>query len=798
MSAMPKDKNLIATPYVGLMPFTEKDAVYFFGRRADEEVVATNLRAAGLTIFYGASGVGKSSLLNAGVLPYLRRISTASILPGEPPEFILVVLREWANNPIDSLRLRIKEAVETAVNEGKIPYLKPEDVEKTALANQHNSNMSELLKNWTDLIETRLLIIFDQFEDFFLHPEFTTGAGSFGEEFPKAINNKELHVNYMISLRDDALSKLDFFKGKIQDPMKNTLRLRHLDRGATGEAICKPLEKYNEIEGDSFRIEKDLVEKLLDDLQVDKVKFDTQGQAAVNLVDTMKGETQAVSNGYRVETPYLQLVMERLWKDESTQREKHLTLDTLENKLGGVQKIVETHLDEVMNQFNDEDQELASEFIHFTVTRSGAKIPWDVNDLADFAELPDRKLDIKRILDRLCTGESRIFKAVPNRRNPQSPFYEVSHDALGPAILSWRKRINDVKLQKLAFQKAEEKRRIELAEIEKTRQEELEKERQQKEEQARKLQAEQERRENQERLLEAERKSRRLGRIVVALVALFAVAAVAGGSIYKNRKDLEYAELQKKLIENEVKEREDKVEEKEVKVEEKKNEVAAKEEAVKESVDKVDKAEKVQELLKADKDIIQSYENELRLYQSLLHIINALQSGKAGSIETVLPQLKERAVKNELPNQYKSMFIEALNKAKEIAPEIGMKLEETRVAVDKSKATTEKPIGASPTIIFIHIQNPDANADKVRALLKKNNYLVPDIETVGHQPAIKQPQIRYFRKENEKLAEEISKFLAQRGITANPRFTGGFEKSPLVRPKQFELWFTADRIPDVQ
>lgn len=785
MTAKPQDKNPVTTPYVGLMPFTEKDSDYFFGRTSDQKVIATNLRAARMTIFYGASGVGKSSLLNAGVLPYLRRISTASILPGEPPEFILVVLREWANNPIDSLRLRIKEAVETAVEEGNIPHLKPEDVEETARANEQSCKMSELLKNWTDLIKTSLLIVLDQFEDFFLHPEFMTGEGSFGEEFPKAVNNKELHVNYMISLRDDALSKLDFFKGKIQDPMKNTLRLLHLDRAATSEAICKPLEKFNEITGGSFKIEEGLVEKLLDDLQVDKVKFDTQGQAAVNQVEAAKSEAHTAGNGYRVETPYLQLVMERLWKDSNTQDEKQLTLDTLEKKLGGVQKIVETHLDQVMNQFNEEDKELAAEFIHFTVTRSGAKIPWDVNDLADFAELTDRKQVIERILRQLSTGETRIFKVVPNRQNPQSPFYEVSHDALGPAILSWRRRINDIKLNKLELQKAEEKRRIELAE----REAELEKERHHKEDQARKLKEEQERRENQEKLLAAERKSRKLGRIIVAVVISFlVVSAIAAVFIVDYINEINLAAARHAVNEEKKKVVQDKqavIEEKKAVVEEK--------EAIE---DKVDKAEQLQD----EEDVIQSYEDQVKRYKSLIGILASLQSGKPGSVDIALTQLEKRAKDNDLPNEYKPLFIEILNKTNPATPEIEKKLQDTRAAIEQSQAKIEKPSGESPTIIFIHVPKLDSNAENVRNLLKKKGYVTPDIEEVGEKGNVRKAQIRYFRKTDDEIAiaEEIRKFLSQHNIEAELRFISGYEDSSLVRPHQFELWFTGEQIANVK
>ncbi len=74
-------------PYVGLLPFNESDAKYFFGRENDTEVVATNLRAARLTVFYGASGVGKSSVIRAGVVPELQKLTRLSTLPDEPPVF---------------------------------------------------------------------------------------------------------------------------------------------------------------------------------------------------------------------------------------------------------------------------------------------------------------------------------------------------------------------------------------------------------------------------------------------------------------------------------------------------------------------------------------------------------------------------------------------------------------------------------------------------------------------------------------------------------------------------------------
>jgi tetratricopeptide (TPR) repeat protein len=59
------------SPYVGLRSFRTEDQDRFFGRLQESHEVATTWRANRLTILYGASGVGKTSLLHAGVIPLL-------------------------------------------------------------------------------------------------------------------------------------------------------------------------------------------------------------------------------------------------------------------------------------------------------------------------------------------------------------------------------------------------------------------------------------------------------------------------------------------------------------------------------------------------------------------------------------------------------------------------------------------------------------------------------------------------------------------------------------------------------
>ncbi|WP_449065118.1 nSTAND1 domain-containing NTPase [Planomonospora algeriensis] len=67
-------------PYVGLRAFRREDGARFFGRARESHEVADLWQANRLTILYGPSGVGKTSLIQAGVLPLLDP-TTTDVLP---------------------------------------------------------------------------------------------------------------------------------------------------------------------------------------------------------------------------------------------------------------------------------------------------------------------------------------------------------------------------------------------------------------------------------------------------------------------------------------------------------------------------------------------------------------------------------------------------------------------------------------------------------------------------------------------------------------------------------------------
>src|SRR6185295_12457064 len=107
-------KTLPAAPYAGLRPYSEDDAPFFFGRERVRQILVDNLRAKRLTLVYGASGVGKSSVLRAGVQYQLHRLAQENVELKGTPQFAVAVFQEWReskDDPIGGLRACVRNAV---------------------------------------------------------------------------------------------------------------------------------------------------------------------------------------------------------------------------------------------------------------------------------------------------------------------------------------------------------------------------------------------------------------------------------------------------------------------------------------------------------------------------------------------------------------------------------------------------------------------------------------------------------------------------------------------------------------
>ena len=264
-----------------------------------------------------------------------------------------------------------------------------------------------------------MYLVLDQAEEYFLYHADDGGPGSFAEALP-AVLAAPSRVNVLVSLREDSLAKLDRFTGRIPSLFANTLRLDRLDRAAARAAVLRPVERYVELTGEAVSVDPTLVERVLDEVGAGQIEPALGGLGGVEGGDV----------GGRIEAPYLQLVMQRLWEEERASGSTELRVETID-RLGGAQHIVEEHLEGAMADLTPEQKDVAARIFNHLVTPSGTKIAHEVADLANFGQVSESEL--VPVLTAL--SERRILRSVDEGGAVR---YEIFHDVLGEPVLAWR------------------------------------------------------------------------------------------------------------------------------------------------------------------------------------------------------------------------------------------------------------------------------------------------------------------------------------------------------------------------
>ena len=271
------------SPYKGLASFedSELDALLFFGREREIAAVAANVLANRLTVLYGPSGVGKSSLLGAGVARRLRELSGAPV----------VVHDAWAEDPAARLIASVHaECGELGATAGL--------VDTVAAAAQQSGELHLLL---------------DNFEEYVLYHGL---EGPLSDDAPGAAAPARACASTSCSRCATTL-----WPSSTSSPAGSPSCSRTCC-GSTGStarparaAILGPLARYSELAGETFTAEDALVEAVLDEASTDA----------------------------GVEAPYLQLVLERLWEREREEGSRELRLATF-RAIGGARAVVREHV----------------------------------------------------------------------------------------------------------------------------------------------------------------------------------------------------------------------------------------------------------------------------------------------------------------------------------------------------------------------------------------------------------------------------------------------------------------------
>jgi hypothetical protein len=243
-------------PWLGLASFTEETRAYFFGR--DEEVaeLARRVQRKLLTVLFGQSGLGKTSILRAGLVPRLRG-------HGYCPIYVRIDYSREAPEPAD----QIKQAIQV--------YARRAGQWTQAGVAVEGESLWEFLHHRDDVLRdesgTTLipLLIFDQFEEIFTLAQSDdfgrARAARFIAELADLVENRapkdfearleqdesaaerfdfaRSDYRVLISLREDYLAPLESLKQAMPSISQNRLRLAPMTGTQALAAVIEPGRK---------------------------------------------------------------------------------------------------------------------------------------------------------------------------------------------------------------------------------------------------------------------------------------------------------------------------------------------------------------------------------------------------------------------------------------------------------------------------------------------------------------------------------------------------------------------------
>ena len=261
-------------PYTGLRPFTEDESLYFKGRDEHIEQATKQLAKNKFIMLTGASGDGKSSLVYAGIIPNAKagflksqfsNWSVADFRPERNP------LKNLSHSLARQLGITNEHTVNTELRHGFSAlvdmykasplYLDATEEDLSLLDDQQKSKRKRSTAN--------LIIIADQFEEFFTNPEnFHKGVPS--QEASLVVNllletarialEESLPIYVIITMRSDFIGQCASFRGLPEAIGFSQFFVPRLNRAQLQEVIEDPAV----LSGN--RISRRLTERLIHDM----------------------------------------------------------------------------------------------------------------------------------------------------------------------------------------------------------------------------------------------------------------------------------------------------------------------------------------------------------------------------------------------------------------------------------------------------------------------------------------------------------------------------------------------------
>ncbi|WP_407892402.1 AAA family ATPase, partial [Scytonema sp. NUACC26] len=342
-----------------------------------------------LVVIYGPSGVGKSSLLTAGLVPALQNIP--AIDSRIPLPVIVRFYSDWQQELSKVLRNTTDNQVQSNPK-SEIQNLKSNLIQNPKSKIQNHEVLQQLRQNATRNFLT--ILIFDQFEEFFFNCSQPSQRKEFWQFLKLALDSLDIpYVKVILSLREDYLHYLlECDRITNLEVTKNDILnkgIRYYFGNFSPEGARKVIKSLTQR---SSSLEPELIEELVRDLAVEE------------------GEVRPIE---------LQVVGSQL------ETEKITSLKQYQEK-GPKEQLVQRYLDEVVKDCGQENERAAQLVLYLLTDENNTRPLKTYTELADALAVLAAEVDKLELVLKILVTSGIVFLI------PQSPAdrFQLVHDYL--------------------------------------------------------------------------------------------------------------------------------------------------------------------------------------------------------------------------------------------------------------------------------------------------------------------------------------------------------------------------------
>jgi energy-coupling factor transporter ATP-binding protein EcfA2 len=368
------------TLFKELQSFTESDKEYFFGRKIEVEELLIKIHKYNIVGLFGESGTGKTSLVNAGLIPNFKKEG-----------FITVSVR-CLDEPIK----RVREELLKTLKEKKVAAPLIEELAATDTF----SHLIIKLKSIVEKENLNLIIIIDQFEEIFTRArEIEREYLSKGIIESLLLTSLKGKVYFLLSLREDYIGELWDWAHlyNLEDAWIHQYRIKRLSEEKASEAIIQPLHSLG-------------------------IKTDTK--FVLQLISELKN----IGDGL-IYPPYLQIVCSELFEIYKIQNSSSKPVIQFDQNLykgtNPVETIIADYLSESMlKNLTEEEKIYAQNILDLLTGSEGLRSFLTVNDISRYLTISI--VNAQHVIEHLI--KKKIVH--PVIEDDKVSGYELVHDFL--------------------------------------------------------------------------------------------------------------------------------------------------------------------------------------------------------------------------------------------------------------------------------------------------------------------------------------------------------------------------------